>query len=59
VELLSRARQLYPACRRILLTGHNDAQTLMQAISQSAVCRFISKPWNDAHLVQAVELALQ
>jgi CheY-like chemotaxis protein len=50
VEFLSRARDLYPHTRRIILSGYSDIGTLTDAINRGAVWKFISKPWEDETL---------
>ncbi len=62
VEFLSRARDLYPHTRRIILSGYSDIGTLTDAINRGAVWKFISKPWDDeqlkADLHRAFEISL-
>jgi response regulator RpfG family c-di-GMP phosphodiesterase len=53
-ELLARARQMAPDAVRILLTGHADMQATLDAVNEGEVFRFLTKPWEDALLIQAI-----
>jgi diguanylate cyclase (GGDEF)-like protein/PAS domain S-box-containing protein len=57
IEFLSRARDLYPHTRRIILSGYSDIGTLTDAINRGAVWKFISKPWEDEALKSEVQRA--
>ena len=58
-ELIKRAKARYPEMIRIMLTGHADTSSVMDAINEGAVYKFICKPWNDDDLRVTVALALQ
>jgi response regulator RpfG family c-di-GMP phosphodiesterase len=58
-EFLQRVRELYPDTLRIMLTGYADTNAAVAAINEGQVYRFITKPWNDHELRQAVHEALQ
>jgi len=49
-ELLRRVRKLYPDTVRILISAHSDPAMIVKAINDSAVYKFISKPWSDEQL---------
>lgn len=59
VELLVALREKYPEVIRIMLTGYADASSIMGAVKDGAVYKFITKPWNDDDLRLTVSLALQ
>ena len=59
VEFLSRARDLYPHTRRIILSGYSDIGTLTDAINRGAVWKFISKPWEDESLKSEIKHAFE
>jgi two-component system NtrC family sensor kinase len=59
VDFLSKVKQLLPRAQRILLTGQADPYAIEQAINQSEIFRFISKPWNDGQLVLTVRSAFE
>lgn len=58
-ELLKSVRELWPETIRIMLTGHADVNSIMGAVKDGAVYKFITKPWNDEDLRLTVSLALQ
>jgi type II secretory ATPase GspE/PulE/Tfp pilus assembly ATPase PilB-like protein/FixJ family two-component response regulator/RNA polymerase subunit RPABC4/transcription elongation factor Spt4 len=58
-ELLKEIKQKWPETIRIMLTGHADVQSIMGAVNDGAVYKFITKPWNDEDLRLTVSLALQ
>ncbi len=57
-ELLTKALALRPEAVRVMLTGHSDLASAMDAINQGRVYRFLAKPWDDAGLLALVEEAL-
>ena len=59
VDLLQEIKQRWPETIRIMLTGHADVQAIMGAVSNGAVYKFITKPWNDEDLRLTVSLAIQ
>jgi len=58
-ELLKQVKSRWPDTIRIMLTGHADVQSVMGAVNEGAVYKFITKPWNDEDLRLTVSLALQ
>jgi CheY-like chemotaxis protein len=60
VELLRRARQLYPHTIRLVLSGYTELQSITDAINEGAIYKFLAKPWDDeqlrAHLREAFAL---
>lgn len=58
-ELLKIVREKYPETIRIMLTGYADVNSIMGAVKEGAVYKFITKPWNDEDLRLTVALALQ
>ncbi|HEX9022808.1 MAG TPA: ATPase, T2SS/T4P/T4SS family [Geobacteraceae bacterium] len=58
-ELLKEVKQRWPETIRIMLTGFADVQSIMGAVKDGAVYKFITKPWNDEDLRLTVSLALQ
>lgn len=59
VELLREARQITPDTSRILFSGHIDIDLLRQAVNGGEVYRFVTKPWNDDELLQAVRQGVE
>jgi diguanylate cyclase (GGDEF)-like protein/PAS domain S-box-containing protein len=60
VELLRRARQLYPETIRLVLSGYTELRSVTDAINEGAIYKFLAKPWDDeqlrAHLREAFAL---
>ncbi len=57
IEFLSKVRQIKPATMRIILTGHAQLNMAIEAINQGQVYKFMTKPWDDAVLLQELRLA--
>ncbi len=49
-EFLRRVKELYPDTVRIILTGSADLESITRAVNESAVYKFLQKPWEEAHL---------
>jgi len=58
-EFLSQVAELYPDTLRILLTAHADVSDLVEAINQSKVFKYISKPYRVEELTQVVQQATE
>ncbi|KJZ64715.1 HD domain-containing phosphohydrolase [Pseudomonas fluorescens] len=56
--LLARIHQLYPTTTRILLTGYADMPTIIKAINEGKIHRYISKPWNDEEMLLTLRQSL-
>lgn len=57
-SLLAEVQQRWPDCLRILLTGHADIGTMVKAINEGHIYRYISKPWDDDELRLTIRQAL-
>jgi response regulator RpfG family c-di-GMP phosphodiesterase len=57
-EFLAQVREKAPDAQRILLTGYADIDATIDAINRGGACRYISKPWNEEELRQAVREAV-
>lgn len=58
VEFLKRSRELQPSAARMILSGYADLNSVMAAINEAQIVRFLCKPWNDYELVAAIAQAL-
>ncbi|MBN3568538.1 HD domain-containing phosphohydrolase [Burkholderia cenocepacia] len=58
-EFLARARALYPDTMRILLTGYAELASVVQAVNEGGVYRYLNKPWDDHDLLLTIEQALE
>ncbi|KRP46466.1 Response regulator c-di-GMP phosphodiesterase, RpfG family, contains REC and HD-GYP domains [Pseudomonas libanensis] len=57
--LLAEVHRLYPATSRILLTGYADLTTIIKAINDGQIHRYISKPWSDDELQLVLQQTLE
>ena len=55
IQLLARLKELQPEASRVLLTGHADKQSAIQAINQVALFQYLEKPWDNAQLLLVVQ----
>ncbi|MHA6508382.1 FAD-dependent oxidoreductase [Tessaracoccus sp. Y1736] len=46
VELLSRAKELYPDAKRVLLTAYADTESAITAINEVQLDYYLIKPWD-------------
>jgi PAS domain S-box-containing protein/diguanylate cyclase (GGDEF)-like protein len=53
-EFLSRVKHLYPQVTRMVLSGHGDLQSVADAVNHGAIFKFLTKPWLDEELAEAV-----
>lgn len=59
MSFLKHALQLQPDAMRIVISGQADLPTVMAAVNDIRVFRFIDKPWNDTELQMGVVQALR
>jgi response regulator RpfG family c-di-GMP phosphodiesterase len=60
VELLTRVRQRHPHAVRLLFTGYADLDSIIAAINQGHIFKFLKKPWQPEDLEGIVrEAALE
>ena len=50
VELLATVRELRPDAFRVILTGYTDMDSLVRAVNEGEIYRYVTKPWNTAEL---------
>lgn len=56
-EFLREVKQKYPQIISIMLSGFSDFESLVTAINEGEIFRYVSKPWNNKDLVELVETA--
>jgi DNA-binding NtrC family response regulator len=59
LEFLKIVRNRAPDTCRIMLTGHAEMQTAIDAINLGEIYRFLLKPWDDVELSVALSLGLE
>lgn len=59
VQFLGRAKEQYPEAIRLLFTGYADVRSVVDAINQGQVWRYITKPWDPEELAAIVREACE
>lgn len=59
VELLEKTLTSHPKMVRILLTGYTDIDSIIAAVNQGHIFRYITKPWDTTDLTNSVEQAME
>jgi signal transduction histidine kinase len=59
VEFLRRTRIEHPETIRLLMTGYADMRTVIDAINQGHVYRYITKPWDPDELQTIIKDAVE
>jgi signal transduction histidine kinase len=59
VEVLRQAREIRPEATRLLFTAYTDIRTVVDAINQGHVFRYLSKPWEPEELEAMVRQAVE
>jgi response regulator RpfG family c-di-GMP phosphodiesterase len=57
--ILARAKQLQPEASRVLLTGHADKQSAIQAINDVGLYQYVEKPWENAQLLLIIQNGIE
>jgi DNA-binding NtrC family response regulator len=55
IQLLGKVKESQPETSRVLLTGHADKQSAIQAINQVALFQYLEKPWDNSQLLLVVQ----
>lgn len=58
-QFLEQVRERWPDTMRLLLTGYSDTQSILSAINQGEIYRYITKPWDDNDIVLVVRQCLE
>lgn len=56
---LSEVRERWPFSVRFLLTGYADMSATIDALNMGGINRYVSKPWDDDALIEAIEEGLR
>lgn len=59
VELLEKSIASHPETIRILLTGYTDLESVILAVNQGQIFRYLTKPWDPADLANTVDHAIE
>ncbi len=58
-ELLARARVMHPKAVRMVLSGYTGLESLTDAINRGEIFRFLTKPWEEVDLLDAIREAFR
>lgn len=58
VTYLQFAKQRQPNALRLVLSAYGDRNSMIKAINQAEVYRYLSKPWDDYEVVAAIKSAI-
>lgn len=58
IELLRQIRARWPDTLRIILSGYSDVNTIITAVNEGEIYKFISKPWEHERLLSAIMSAI-
>jgi len=59
VDLLNKAKYISPNTMRLLLTGYSDIPSIMDAINEGEVFRYVTKPWGQDEICSVVSEAME
>jgi DNA-binding NtrC family response regulator len=59
IQLLAKAKEYQPEAARVLLTGHADKQSAIQAINEIGLFQYLEKPWDNAQLLLVINSAIE
>ena len=59
LEFFKKCCLAFPHAGRVLLTGQAELQTVIQAINDGEIFRFLLKPWDDDDLKLTLHLAIE
>jgi DNA-binding NtrC family response regulator len=59
IQLLGKAKQLQPEAARVLLTGHADKNSAIQAINDVGLFQYLEKPWDNSQLLLVIQSAIE
>jgi DNA-binding NtrC family response regulator len=59
IQLLAEAKRLQPEAARVLLTGHADKASAIQAINEVGLFHYFEKPWDNSQFLLVVRQAVE
>jgi diguanylate cyclase (GGDEF)-like protein len=59
IEFLARARVMHPQAVRMVLSGYTGLDSVTEAINQGEIFKFLTKPWEEAELLDAIRAAFR
>ena len=59
IQFLAEAKRMQPEAARVLLTGHADKASAIQAINQVGLFQYLEKPWDNAQLLLVIQQGVE
>jgi diguanylate cyclase (GGDEF)-like protein len=59
IELLAQVRSMHPHVVRMILSGYTGLDSLTEAINRGEIFRFLTKPWEERDLLEAIRAAFR
>lgn len=59
LQLLAESKKVQPEAARVLLTGHADKQSAIQAINDVGLYQYLEKPWDNSQLLLVINGAIE
>ena len=59
IQVLAKAKLHQPEAARVLLTGHADKHSAIQAINDVGLFQYLEKPWDNAQLLLVINSAIE
>ena len=59
IQFLAKAKEAQPETPRVLLTGHADKHSAIQAINDVNLFQYLEKPWDNAQLLLVINAAIE
>jgi DNA-binding NtrC family response regulator len=59
IQLLAEAKRHQPEATRVLLTGHADKASAIQAINDVGLFQYLEKPWDNAQLLLVIQQGVE
>ena len=59
IQLLAEAKRTQPEAARVLLTGHADKASAIQAINEVGLFQYLEKPWDNTQLLLVIQQAVE
>jgi len=59
IDLLREVRRRWPDTLRIILSGYSEVNTIIAAVNEGEIYKFLTKPWNDEELKLHIRRAIE
>jgi len=59
IEFLEKILRDYPDSMRMIMTGENDKDAIIEAVNRGNVYRYVARPWNREELLLSIDSAME